>query len=154
MYFTLRGPDFVNRMTLFVAKCMHDGSWEAFSLNSDGDLVYDWTKDARFKAYKYGTVGSEEYKKAKSAYFSAIREYNQDHPDNPISYADNLPEPYSFREINTIRGLGDNIYGSYDKGKKGMVEHESWGFILGSFTTWMNGIVNNYFMPTQKNGVS
>ena len=154
MYFTLRGPDFVNRMTLFAAKCMHDGSWEAFSLNSDGDLVYDWTKDARFKAYKYGTVGSEEYKKAKSAYFSAIREYNQDHLDNPISYTDNLPEPYSFREINAIRGLGDNIYGSYDKGKKGMVEHESWGFILGSFTTWMNGIVNNYFMPTQKNGVS
>ena len=76
MYSTLRGPDFLNRMTLFVAKCMHDGVWEAISLDSDGNLKYDWTKDARFKAFKYGVVGSEEYKKAKSLYLSRIREYN------------------------------------------------------------------------------
>ena len=154
MYSTLRGPDFLNRMTLFVAKCMHDGVWEAISLDPEGNLKYDWTKDARFKAFKYGVVGSEEYKKAKSLYFSRVREYNQEHPDNPIEMTDNLPEPYSKRMINAIRGLGDNIYGSYDKGKKAMEENASYGFLFGSFSTWMNGIINNYFMPTQKNGVS
>lgn len=154
MYSTLRGPDFLNRMTLFVAKCMHDGVWDALSLDENGNLKYDWTKDARFKAFKYGVIGSDEYKKAKSLYFSRIREYNQEHPDAPLEMTDNLPEPYSKRSINAIRGLGDNIYGSYDRGKKAMEEHKSYGFMFGSFSTWMNGIVNNYFMPTQKNGVS
>ncbi len=154
MYSTLRCPDFLNRMTLFVAKCMHDGVWDAMSLDSEGNLKYDWTKDARFKAFKYGVVGSPEYKKAKAAYFSRIREYNQEHPDQPLEMTDNLPEPYSKRSINAIRSLGDNIYGSYDKGKKAMHEFASYGFLFGSFTTWMNGIVNNYFMSTQKNGVS
>lgn len=43
---------------------------------------------------------------------------------------DDLPEPYSKRMINAIRGLGDNIYGSYDKGKRAMEENASYGFLL------------------------
>jgi hypothetical protein len=33
MYYTLRAPDFLNRMVLFVAKCMKDGCWDAFDLD-------------------------------------------------------------------------------------------------------------------------
>lgn len=158
MYSTLRGPDFLNRMTLFVAKCIHDGVWDSFSLDKDGNLKYDWTKDKRFKALNEAPQNSPEYKKAKSLYFSRINEYNEEHPDNPIEMPDEglpvLPEPYSRRSINAIRALGDNIYGSYDKGKKAMAEHRSYGFLFGSFSTWMNGIINNYFLPTQRNGVS
>lgn len=157
-YSTLRCPDFLNRMTLFVAKCMHDGVWDAFSLNADGQLVYDWTKDKRFSALKTAPKGSDEYNKALSLYYSRIREYNEEHPENPIEKPDNdwptLPEPYSRRYVNSIRALGDNIYGSYDKSKKSMSEHASYGFLFGSFSTWMNGIVNNYFMPIQKNSIS
>ena len=158
MYSTLRCPDFLNRMTLFVAKCMHDGVWDAFSLDSQGNLKYDWTKDKRFAALKTTSEDSEAYKKALSLYYSTIKEYNEEHPENPIEKPDNgwpnLPEPYSRRNVNAIRALGDNIYGSYDKGKKAMAEHASWGFLFGSFSTWMNGIINNYFMGPQKNGVS
>lgn len=158
MYSTLRCPDFLNRMTLFVAKCMHDGVWDAFSLDKNGNLKYDWTKDKRFSALKTSPENSDAYKKALSLYYSAIREYNEEHPDNPIEKPDNdwptLLEPYSRRTINSIRALGDNIYGSYDKGKKAMAENASYGFLFGSFSTWMNGIVNNYFMGPQKNGVS
>ena len=35
-----------------------------------------------------------------------------------------------------------------------MAEHAAYGFLFGSFSTWMNGIVNNYFMSTQKNSIS
>ena len=158
MYSTLRCPDFLNRMTLFVAKCMHDGVWDAFSLDKNGNLKYDWTKDKRFAALNSAPINSDEYKKAKSLYFSRIKEYNEEHPDNPIEMPDsglpNLPEAYSMRVVNAIRALGDNIYGSYDKGKKAMQEHTSYGFLFGSFSTWMNGIVNNYFMSAQENGVS
>lgn len=37
---TLRGPDFLNRMTLFVSRCIHDGCWDAFDIK-DNRLVYD-----------------------------------------------------------------------------------------------------------------
>lgn len=153
-YFTLRGPDFLNRMTLFVARCIHDGVWDAFSLDNEGKLVYDWTKDKRFRAYKYGTVGSEEYRKAKSLYFSQIRMYNKEHPDTPITAEDDLPSPYTNTEMNVIRGLADNIYGAYDKSKKAMVENRASGFTFLNFFTWMNGVINTYFMSAQKNKTS
>ena len=154
LYYTLRGPDFLNRMTLFVARCIHDGVWDAFSLDSNGKLVYDWTKDKRFAAYKNGVVGSEEYKKAKSLYFSQIRMYNKEHPENPITFQDDLPSPYTNIEMNVIRGLADNIYGAYDKSKKAMREFDAIGFTLLNFFTWMNGTINTYFMSAQKNKTS
>jgi hypothetical protein len=61
MYSTLRNPDFLNRMVLFVAKCMTDGSWDAFYLE-DGELKYDWKKDKRFSVYADSTQkGTQKY---------------------------------------------------------------------------------------------
>lgn len=77
-----------------------------------------------------------------------------EHPESPIEPDGDLPTPYTDREIMSIRAVGDNIYGSYDRGKKAMAENTSLGIMFGMFTTWMNGIVNNYFMAPQKNNVS
>lgn len=154
MYGTLRSPDFLNRMTLFVAKCMHDGVWDAYSIDKDNNLVYDWKKDKRFDVYATKQVNHPEYKKQKALYLSKIREYNMEHPESPIEPDGDLPTPYTDREIMSIRAVGDNIYGSYDRGKKAMAENTSLGIMFGMFTTWMNGIVNNYFMAPQKNNVS
>jgi len=49
MYSTLRRPDFVNRMVIFVARMVEDGSYNALSVNN-GELVYNWRLDDRFKA--------------------------------------------------------------------------------------------------------
>lgn len=152
LYGTLRSPDFINRMTLFVARCMQDGVWDAFSIDSNNDLSYDWKKDSRFSIYAQGLTTHPEYNKQKSAYFSAIRQYNSEHPNNPVEPEDGLPSPYSNQQIMYIRNLGDNIYGSYDKGKRNMAENTSLGVVFGMFSTWFNGIVNNYFMKPQKNG--
>lgn len=154
MYGTLRSPDFLNRMTLFVAKCMHDGVWDAYSIDKDNNLVYDWKKDKRFDRLATKDVNHPDYKKQRSLYLSKIREYNEEHPDSPIEPDDDLPTPYTDREIMSIRAVGDNIYGSYDKGKRAMAENTCLGTLFGMFTTWMNGIVNTYFMKPQKNGVS
>lgn len=35
LYSTLRRPDFLNRMVLFVSQCIHDGVWDAYSLNKE-----------------------------------------------------------------------------------------------------------------------
>lgn len=154
MYGTLRSPDFLNRMTLFVAKCMHDGVWGAYSIDKENNLMYDWRQDKRFDKLAAKYVNHPDYKKQRALYLSKIRQYNQEHPESPIEPNGDLPTPYTDREIMSIRAVGDNIYGSYDKGKRAMAENTCLGTLFGMFTTWMNGIVNTYFMKPQKNGVS
>lgn len=150
-YATLRRPDFLNRMTLFVARCMQDGVWDAYSINND-QLVYDWKKDKRFKALIDGTSqDSAAYKEAKALYMSKIREWNEEHPEHQLPYSpesaeEGLPTPYSNKEILAIKGLADNIYGAYDKMHKSMMEHTTIMWFFGMYTTWMNGIYSNYFM--------
>jgi hypothetical protein len=48
MYIFNSAPDYVNRLTLFIAKMMEDGCFEAHSLDERGNLKYDFKKDARF----------------------------------------------------------------------------------------------------------
>lgn len=155
-YMTLRGPDFLNRMVLFVARCMQDGVWDAFSLDSENNLVYDWTKDKRFSIFASGQTDHPEYKKQKAAYFDRVMTYNQEHPDNPIDPLDKdnpLPMPYSNDEIKSIKNNGDRIYGSYDKSKKAMAENMSYGQMFLMYFTWLNGTINTYYMKSQENKV-
>ena len=50
-------PDFYNRMSIFVAQMMHDGSYEAHYIDDSGNLKYDYTKDKRFAVYANDTKG-------------------------------------------------------------------------------------------------
>ena len=101
LYSTMRGPDFLNRMTLFVARCMEDGVWDAISIDENNNLHYDWKQDKRFSIYAQGSSmkGHPEYESQKAAYLSRVRQYNLDNPDKAIEYTDDLPEPYSNLEI-------------------------------------------------------
>lgn len=151
MYYTLKGPDFYNRMTLFVAKLMEDGVWDAISFK-DGKMVYNWREDKRFSVYASENTHHPDYAKQRGLYYSYIRMHNQEHPENKLEYSDDLKEPYTDKEILSIRGFADNIFGSYDKATKGMMEHIMIGSTFGQYTTWMNGIFNNYFAkPGQYN---
>lgn len=153
-YATLRSPDFMNRMVLFVARCMQDGCWEAMTVE-DNVLKYNWKRDKRFEIYASDNKEHPDYKKQRSLYLSKVQEYNEEHPENQLEYDDHneihLPEPYSRKEILSIRNVDRNIYGSYDKSMKAMGEHTAAWWAFGMYTTWMNGIYNNYFM---KPGVS
>ena len=144
MYATLRSPDFLNRMVLFVAKCMKDGCWGAFDLK-DNKLVYDWRKDKRYSVYAdKSKEGTEEYQRQKIAYYNAIRQYNANHPDNTIGYTDDLPEAYSNEQIQQMRQLSNSIYGAYDKSMRAKYEHTALGLTFAMFSTWMNGTIANY----------
>jgi hypothetical protein len=62
-YSTLRAPDFLNRMSLFIAKAMEDGVLDAWSV-VDGELKYDWRKDKRFSLLvNKSNKNNPEYKK-------------------------------------------------------------------------------------------
>lgn len=147
-YATMRRPDYLNRMTLFVAKMIHDGVWDAISIDKYGEIQYDWKKDKRFSIYASGDVNNPEYLKQKGAYFSAILEYNREHPETAINPKDpeaNLPNPYTNAQVEAIKSVSNSIYGAYDKSTKAMYEHLAIGQALGQFTTWMNGMIGNYF---------
>jgi hypothetical protein len=102
-YATLRSPDYLNRMVLFVAKMNHDGCYEAYKLNDEKRLEYDWRLDKRFELFKQGEEGKaknkEEYNKQKSLYYSLIRQFNLEgyRKDNgeQLSYSDDLPDAYT-----------------------------------------------------------
>jgi hypothetical protein len=154
-YATLRSPDFMNRMVLFVARCMHDGCWNAYSIKDD-TLVYNWKDDERFSIYAKGLTTHPDYIKQKSMYLSKVREWNQEHPSSPLEMNEDgfyeLPSPYSDKEILSIKNVANNIYGSYDKSLKSMGENMAIGWVFGMYTTWMNGIWNNWMMkPGQYN---
>lgn len=44
-------PDYVNRLSLFLAKMIKDGCYEAHSVDENGNLIYDPKKDKRFSYY-------------------------------------------------------------------------------------------------------
>lgn len=145
MYATLRRPDFLNRMTLFVAKCYKDGVYDAFDIK-DGKLVYDWKKDERFKIYASGNKADPKYAEQMGAYYNAIRAYNLDHPEATIRFNEDLPMPYSFQEVEAMKNVANSIYGSYDRSTRAAYEHMALGTFFGMFSTWMNGIYTNYMM--------
>lgn len=144
-FITMRLPDYINRMTLFVARAITDGSWDAWSLDKDGNLVYNAKEDERYAAFLNNKTDYKDYTKQKSKYLSHIRIYNQEHPDNTITYNDMLPEAYSNQEIARIKEVADSIYGSYETYAKSLYEKGGLGLILGQFTTYFNGIMANYF---------
>ena len=152
-YATMRRPDFLNRMTLFVARLIHDGVWKALSIDENGDLKYDWELDERFSYYakrrkEVPPPNDEKYLEQKGKYLSCILEYNREHLDNPLNIQDPnvaLPSPYTSEQVEGIKAVANSIYGSYDKSTKAMYEHIAIGQALGQFTTWMNGMIGNYW---------
>ena len=146
---TLRSPDFLNRMTLFVARAMQDGCFDAWYIEND-ELKYNWKKDKRFEIYAKGDKSNPEYSKQKALYIMKIQEWNQEHPENKLEYSDDLPTPYSNQDILSIKNVGDNIYGSYDRSLRAMGENKAIGWVFGMYTTWMNGMWNNWMMKPGK----
>ena len=155
---TLRGPDYLNRMVLFVAQMHKDGCYDAYTLNKEQRLEYNWRKDKRFNLYDKGEAGKainiEEYNKQKSLYYSLIRAFNLEgfrkENGEQLNYTDDLPDAYTAAEIQTFKTLSDNIYGSYNKATKAKYENMAIGRNFAPFSTWMNGIVDVYMKKTQE----
>ena len=129
----------MNRMTLFVAKMLQDGVWEAMFIDEEGNLKYDWKLDERFSYYaKYKDKGNapdmKKFLEQKGAYYSAIMEYNQEHTSNPLNTQDPevaLPDPYTNAYVESIKNVGHSIYGSYDKSTRSRWEFMATGQALG-----------------------
>lgn len=146
-YATLKKPDYLNRMVLFTAKLKHDGSLPAYSVEN-GQLVYNWRMDKRFNLLAEGnTSDMKAYNEQKAKKLSLIVALNNENPglNLKVDVNTDIPDGYTNEEIESIKSLGDVMYGSYNKSTKAKYEHLALGSQFGAFSTWMNGIYDVYF---------
>ena len=156
-------PDYYNRLTIFICQLLADGSLKAHSLDSKGQLVYDWTKDDRFSLYaKYGNNPTglsgqqlELYNKQKSLYISTAKQLVKENTYTGVGRnrqlfiynpdkVNPLPKAYTTLESESMKELADNIYGYYSHEKKSMIHAGLLGSMWMQFRTYWSGKKNQY----------
>ena len=151
-------PDYYNRMTIFVAQMLGDGCLEAHSINSKGELVYDWTKDKRFSKYAAavksgnGDSSDPEIAEQRSRYYAVAQQFVTEHAKMPngsefklnMKNPMDLPRAYTSREAESMKSLGDDIYGYYSHEKKSLVMSTCLGAMWLQFKTYWSGKKNQY----------
>ena len=90
-------------------------------------------------------MGTKEYEEQRIAYFNAIRQYNQEHPESTIGFDEDLPVAYSYNQVQQMRQVSNSIYGAYDRSMRAKYEWGAIGLTFATFSTWMNGTIANYF---------
>lgn len=162
MYLANSAPDYFNRLTLFVAKMMEDGCFDAHSLNEDGNLVYDFKKDKRFSELnKHGlnsNYNGEEYKKQKALYLAMLddfaaegRNFAEYDKNGNLIYKE-FDIAYTTKQRNSIKEVADLAYGYYDHETKSLIDVGFFGLIYRQFQTFLTAKVNLWLKgrPTTK----
>jgi len=129
MYMCNTIPDYYNRLSIFLAKMIHDGSYEAHNL-IDGKFIYDATKDKRFEYYlanrknhmkngKYIAAQSDKkYNEQRQRYLILQDQLNKEYSGERVftEYDEELvPKAYSEIERTSLKSFSDMAYGYYDK---------------------------------------
>ena len=129
MYASNTIPDYYNRLVLFLAKMIHDGSYEAHTIEN-GVFKYDATKDKRFSYYlenreKYKksngefeiAPNDEKYNTQRRKYLFLIDQLNKEYAifGKTFTESDIVPKAYSDIERNSFKSFTDMAYGYYDK---------------------------------------
>lgn len=154
-YLANSAPDYFNRLTLFVAKMMEDGCWEAHSLDKNGNLVYDFKKDKRFSELNKHGLNSdykgEKYLEQKALYLAMAEQFAKEDKEF-ITYDRNgkviykeFDRAYTNKERNSIKEVADMAYGYYDHETKSLVDIGFFGLIYRQFQTFLTAKTNLWF---------
>lgn len=138
-------PDYYNRLSLFLAKMIHDGSYEAHTITKGGKLTYDVKKDERFSYYlenrhkhttkdgRYVPATSDvKYNTQRNLYLLLIQELNNENAglsQEIIKESDLITKAYSEKERNSFKSFTDTAYGYYDKDHQAQVSNTWYGII-------------------------
>ena len=148
MYMANQLADFQNRMSLFLAKMIEDGAYEAHYLK-DNKLIYNWKLDDRFNIYSKGPSmkSHPDYKKQEGLYISMIRDLNeQGITDVPLKIGDDLPVAYTSSEIEGVKRFANLLHGYYDQDSK-MLWQSTWiGLSVIQFRSWLKAKVDQYVL--------
>lgn len=150
LFWTSASPDFQHRMSVLVGKMMADGSWEAHSLDADGNLVYDWTKDKRFEAYVNNKTDDKNYLYQKSLYLNYIREFNRigykKADGSEFKEGDALPMAYPPKEQQAIKNFSDLLYGHYDDESRALINDTFLGSFFMQYKTFITAKLEQWTM--------
>lgn len=163
MYIAQTAPDYYNRMTLFIAKMIEDGCFEAHTLEKDGTLKYDWKKDKRFSELaKHGLnsdYSSPEYNKQKALYAKMCSELERGDADlikwneekRRYEYGD-IDQAYTPDQKASIKEVADTAYGFYDHESKSQINHKFLGLMFLQFQTFLSAKYNLWLKGSTTKG--
>ena len=135
----LRWGDWGTRSHALVAQMIHDGTWNAHSIE-DGKIVYDEDKDSRFNGK--GRYTTEQGVALKSAITTELDKegYVQD---------GRLMRAYDDLLVQKHKDTMDSTFGGMDKETRGWYNYHWLGKMLGIFRSWLPARID---MFTQKPG--
>lgn len=160
MSWTLVAPDYMNRMTIFIAQMMEDGCWEAYTLDETNgpELKYDMSKDKRFDVLcRYnGDLDSvpAEHKTIflqQLALYEVKRDELNEFLDEKIPAIDKsntkwyLPTAYTPKERNSLKSFADSTFGYYDNDTKAWFYKTAVGLLFKQFMAYVSAKKVQYF---------
>lgn len=143
MFWAAGAPDYLNRMSIFMAQMIKDGSWEAHSME-DGKLKYDWKKDKRFSAYSKGLTNHTDYKNQKALYLRLLQEFNAEGYN--LKEGDALPKAYTNTERNSLKSFANMMYGYFDHEDRALITNTFMGSLWLQFKTYFSATKNKYLL--------
>lgn len=167
MYASNTVPDDYNRVVLFVAKMLHEGSYDAHYMEND-ELMYDPTKDKRFEYYfserekyrksktEFGVASNDtKYNEQRRKYLFLINELNKDSAlfGKKLTENDLANKAYPDIERDSFKSFTDMAYGYYDKDSQQQASNLWWGQTWLQFMQFWPGKMKMWFgKPTEKSG--
>lgn len=160
-------------MTLFIGKMLEDGCFDAHYLDSDGNLLYDITKDKRFsKLVKYGLdykTTDKEYLEQRALFRAMIEQFQKEgftKPNGETLSTEELylPRAYTVKQKQSMKEVSDTAYGFYDHEARSLNDHKFFGLIFKQFmafwtaktTLWFRGpganTAQGAFVPMMRDG--
>lgn len=154
-------PDYYNRLSLFLAKMIHDGSYDAHYMDEKGFLRYDVTKDKRFSHYfanrdKHKNSKGEyipakddfEYNKQRNLYLLLVNQLNVEaklQNEAELTENDLVKSAYSNKERDSYKSFTDTVYGYYDKDSQAEWHHTWYGVMYLQFMQFWPGKMSLWF---------
>lgn len=143
LFWTTTAGDYLNRMVILVAKMIHDGCFEACSY--ENGFKYDMKKDKRFSTWNGKKCTDPEQN---GLYLSMLRDFNNSGYD--LKEGDELPDPYTPREMVALKSFADRLYGYYDHELRIQAEKHALGSLFLQFSTYLTGNKTQWFLSPRE----
>lgn len=153
----LTAPDYWNRMSIFLAQMIHDGTFDAHYIDKDSDgierLKYDMEKDKRFDVYlKYKDHAVPDsvksvYEKQYGLYIAMLRQFNveRERTGEPLyKVGDKFEMAYTVLQRESIKSFADESFGYYDLETKAEWNKLWQGMLLKQFMTYLSAKKTQY----------
>ena len=156
LFKTVARPDYYNRGIMFAAQMIHDGTLDVNPETSahyvkDGKLVYDINRDKRFSALS--DKNNSEYHKQMALYREMCKQFtieNAKNSDGTIFQIPKfgevvvLPRAYVNLQAESMKALGDMIYGYYSHEKKSLIHNMMIGGLIMQMRTFISAKKQQY----------